>query len=120
MQGNHFTHIIHVLGTLAANVVPCFTVPADCQLEHVSFVGSNASDANVKIGNTSDDDAYLTAAVGLVGDSNVPAEYSRANFVGGEFPHIADGTVMLITMDFDGTAGTAVQNMTLVLTFSEG
>jgi len=120
MQGNHFSHVIHVTGTLAANVVPVFTVPKDCTLEHVSFVGSNASDATVKIGTTSDDDAYLLAATGLVGDSNVPAVYTRASFVGGEYPHIAAGTVMLVTVDFDGAGGTAVQNMTLILTFSEG
>jgi hypothetical protein len=118
MQGNHFTHAIHITGTLAANVLPVFTVPADCQLEHVSASGSNANNAQIKIGTTSDDDAYM--ALKDVGDSDVPAEYSRADFIGAEFPHIIDGTVVKITVDFDGAAGTAVQNLTVTLTFSEG
>jgi hypothetical protein len=118
MQSQHFTITIHIPGTLAANIVPVFTVPFDCSLEHVSAVASNASSATIKIGTTSDDDAYLVAAD--VGDSNVPAEFDRDNFVGTEYPHIADGTVILITVDFDGAAGTAAQNLTVVLTFSEG
>jgi hypothetical protein len=120
MQGNRFQVPFHIPGTLTANITIVFTAPFDCMLEHVSFVSSNASDANVKIGTTSDDDAYLLAATGLVGDSNVPAEYSRSSFVGTEYPHILDGTVMLITIDYDGSSGTAGQNVTLVLTFSEG
>jgi hypothetical protein len=118
MQGNHFTRTFHVVGTLTANVVPVFTMPFDCSLEHVSAVASNASNAQIKIGTTSDDDAYLL--ISDVGDSNVPAEFARANFVGAENPHIVDGTVMLVTVDFDGAAGTAAQNLTVVLTFSEG
>lgn len=118
MQGNHFSYTIHVSGTLAANVVPALTIPFDCQLEHISAVASNASDATLKIGTTSDDDAYLTAS--NVGDSNVPAEFTRANFVGTEYPHLSDGTVLLVTVDYDGASGTAAADLTVVLTFCEG
>lgn len=118
MQGNHFSHSVHITGTLAANVVPVFTVPADCVLEHVSAVASNPSNATITIGTTGSAAAYLAA--NDVGDSNVPAEFGRSNFVGGEYPHILKGVVMLVTVDFDGAAGTAAQNLTVVLTFSEG
>ncbi len=118
MQGDHFTITIHVPGTLAANITPVFTLPFHCSLVHVSAVATNASNATIKIGTTSDDDAYLTAAD--VGDSSVPAEFVAANFVGTADPHIVDGTVMLVTVDFDGSAGTAAANLTVVLTFSEG
>lgn len=118
MQGNHHTMTIHVPGTLAANVTPVFTVPYDCQLEHVSANGSNANDATVKIGSTASDAAYMAAK--SVGDSDVPAEFGRADFVDGEYPHIPDGTKVKITVDFDGAGGAAIANLTVVLTFSEG
>ena len=118
MQGTRFTVTFHIPGTLAANITPVFTVPYDCSLLHVSAVATNNSDATLKIGTTSDDDAYLTACT--IGDSSVPVEKVAADFVGTADPHIVDGTVMLLTLDFDGAGGTAAQNVTIVLTFSEG
>jgi hypothetical protein len=116
-----FQHVIHVPGTLTADITPVFTAPFDMQLVHVSAVGSNNGDATIKIGNTSSptsDDDYLAAAV--IGDSNVPVEFDRDNFVGAQYPHIPDGTIMLVTVDFDGAAGTAAADLTVVLTFTEG
>jgi hypothetical protein len=95
-----FQQSYHVPGTLSANIVPCFTAPFNMQLVHVSAVASNASTATIIIGTTSNDDAYLTASD--VGDSNVPAEFDRDDFVGDQYPHIADGDVVLITVDFNG------------------
>ena len=118
MLGNTFTITIHIPGTLAANVSACFTVPEACQLIHASAVGSNANDGKLELGTTSDADAYLVSAA--IGDSNVPVEFDQDNFVGGEFPHIADGTVFAAALDYDGAGGTATANFTLVLTFLEG
>jgi len=108
----------HVPGTLSANIDIAFTVPFDCQLIHCSAVGSNANNGLLVLGTTSDDDAYLTSS--SIGDSLVPAEFDRDDFVGAEFLHIADGTVFEITLDFDGSSGTATQDFTIVLTFTEG
>jgi hypothetical protein len=113
-----FQKTICLNGTLAANVVEVCTVPADCSLVHVSAVGSNASDATIKVGTTSDDDAYLTAQ--SIGDSSVPAEFDRDDFVGTQYPHISDGTVVKVTVDYDGDGGTAVADLSVVLTFTEG
>lgn len=113
-----FQQTYHIPGTLAANITPRWTLPGDCQLQHVSAVASNDSDATLKIGNSADDDAYLAASV--IGDSGTPLEFDRDNFVGGQFPHPTKGTVMVLTLDYDGAGGTAAQNVTLVLTFSEG
>jgi len=113
-----FQHTFHVPGTLAANIGIYYTVPCDCQLQHVSAVASNDSDATLKIGNSGDDDAYLVAAT--IGDSGTPVEFVRSNFVGGQFPHIADGTIVSFILDYDGTGGTAADDFTLVATFSEG
>ena len=43
----------HITGTLAANVSIVWTAPFDCQLIHVSAVGSNANDGLMTIGTTS-------------------------------------------------------------------
>lgn len=113
-----FQQSYHIPGTLTANITPVFTAPFDCQLVHVSVVGSNANNAQLKIGTTSSDAAYM--ALKDAGDSNVPLEYERDDFVGGQYPHIPDGSVVLITLDYDGAGGTAIQNATIVLTFTEG
>lgn len=113
-----FQHSYHVSGTLAANIGVYFTAPCDCQLLHVSAVASNDSDATLKIGNSGDDDAYLVAAV--IGDSNTPVEFARSNFVGTQYPHISDGTVISFILDYDGSGGTAADDFTLVATFTEG
>lgn len=118
MQGNIFTHSVHLHGTLAANANGRFVLPFDCSLLRVSSVASNDSSATLLVGTTTDDDAYLTAAT--IGDSEVPVTKSRADFVGGEFPHILAGTVLEWLLDYDGSAGTAAQNVTIVFWFSEG
>ena len=120
-----FQQSYHVPGTLGANLNIRFTVPFDCQLIHVSAVASNASSATLILGDSADDNEYLTASD--VGDSNVPAEFDGDDFVDADgvsheryYPHIADGTVVVATLDYDGSSGTAAQNFTLVLTFTEG
>ena len=118
MQGTHFTIPIHVPGTLTANIVPKFNVPFACQLVHVSAVASNNSDATLKLGNSSDAAAYLAETT--FGDSGTPTEFGKDSFVGAEYPHIPDGTLFILTLDYDGAAGTAAQNVTILLTFSEG
>ena len=115
---NVFTVSNYIPGTLTANHVLEFAAPFDCQLIHAQAHGSNASDATLMIGSSSDTDAYLTAQ--SIGDSDVPAEWERKDFVGSQFPHITDGTVVVLTLDYDGASGTAVQNAQILLTFSQG
>ncbi len=123
MQGNHLVYTWHIPGTLAANASIVFTTPFNLSLEKVSAVASNDSDATLKIGTSADDDGYLPAST--IGDSGTPVVFSRANFTGaltesGTSPHIAAGTVVALALDFDGAAGTAAQNVTIALVFSEG
>lgn len=113
-----FQQAYHVPGTLAANLSIVFKLPFDVQLVHVSANSSADSDATVTIGNAADADAYLQAFA--VGDEDAPAEVDRADFVGGQFPHIPRGTTVVVGVDFDGTGGTAADDLTLVLTFTEG
>ena len=118
MSDRVFTIPFHIPGTLAANLTIKFTMPFDAQLIHAQAVASNDSDATWTLGNSVTADAYLLSCV--IGDSGVPVEKSRANFVGTQYPHIADGVIFAIAVDFDGSAGTAAQNVTIVLTFTEG
>lgn len=105
-------------GTLAANATITFTAPFPMQLVEVSAGASNDSDATLIIGTSADPDAYLESTT--IGDSGTPVVKGRSDFVGGQYPHIPDNTVVVITLDFDGASGTAAQNVTIVLTFTEG
>ncbi len=120
-----FQQAYHIAGTLSADVAIRFTAPFDMQLVHVSAVASNDSDATLTIGDSSDTDEYLQSST--IGDSGTPTEFDGDDFVDSSgdthscyYPHIADGTVVVVTLDHDGDSGTAAQNVTIVLTFTEG
>jgi hypothetical protein len=115
---NKFKSTYHVAGAAAANLVITEVMEDNCQLLHVGACGSNAHDATMQIGDGSDADAYLVASD--IGDSGVPAEFRRSDFVGGEFPRLLKGGTLEIAIDFDGAAGTAIADLTLTLTFAEG
>lgn len=115
----------HLTGTLAANVDIRFTAHSDMQLKHLSAVASNDSDATLAIGTSADADGFLEACV--IGDSGTPVEKELADFdgalltdAGEEYPRIADGDVVVVTLDYDGSTGTAADDVTLVLTLLEG
>ena len=125
MAQRMFQQSYHIPGTLAANVSIKYTAPCDCTLLHVSAVGSNANNGLLTIGDSSDDDEYLTSS--SIGDSGTPAEFDGNDFVDTSgnthtryYPRISDGTVVVITLDYDGASGTATDDFTLVLTFAEG
>ena len=118
MLGNHFVVNVVYDGTLAANKVFYWKAPFRCSLAHVSAVTSNNSDATLKIGTSADDDSALVATA--IGDSGTPAVFDLDNFVGGVYPQFEAATIIVFTLDFDGAAGTAAQNVNIVATFSEG
>ena len=120
-----FQQAYHVTGTLGANVVARFTAPCNCTLLHVSAVASNDSDATIIVGDSADTDEYLQSAV--IGDSGTPVEFDSADFRDTDgnqqtryYPRIAVGTIVVVTVDFDGASGTAADDLTVVLTFAEG
>lgn len=125
MLGQEIVYSFFLPGTLSANHVISFKVPADYELVHESAVAQNNSDATLKLGTSADDDGFITAHT--IGDSGVPVEKERADFNGAlltnpgqEFPRCVDGTTFVATLDFDGSAGTAAQNVTLAFTFKAG
>ena len=118
MQGSNVVYSFYVPGTLSADLAIYFKAPQDLQLIHVSAVGSNANDGLLILGPSTDTDGYLASA--SIGDSGAPVEFERSNFVGTQYPHISEGTIIVATLDHDGAGGTATANFTLVLTFTEG
>ena len=92
-----------VMGTLAANWAIEFVCPFDMQLVHVSVSTSNTNNGTIKIGSSSDDDAYLTVQDLPDDDQD---EYERTVFVGEQLPLISTGSVVVVTVDFDGASVT--------------
>jgi plastocyanin domain-containing protein len=118
-----FQVAFHIPGTLTANIAIRWTAPFDCQLIHVSAVGSNANNGLLTVGTSADADGYITSY--SIGDSGTPVEKELITDFDGaladsQFPHITDGTIIALALDYDGAGGTATDDFTLVLTFTEG
>lgn len=119
MLGQHFGRLIHVPGTLAANLDIRFSVPVDCRLVRVSHCAGNDSDATFTLGVSGDTDSILTST--NLGDSGTPTvedvdDWAATNPTG----RLSQGDVLVITLDFDGVAGAAAQDVTMDLDFLEG
>lgn len=119
MQGDHFTVSYHTAGTLAANHSFIFKFPFPVQLVGVSAAASNASSGILDVGYTGALEAYVANMD--VGDSSVAAILDEpGDYEGDNYPHIAANVNIIATLDYDGAAGTAAADFTLVLTFTEG
>ncbi|RPJ37746.1 MAG: hypothetical protein EHM35_06105 [Planctomycetaceae bacterium] len=110
-----FTMPFHVPGALSANINIRFKAPCDCQLLHVSAGQSDTDTAVLDIGPSTDTDGYLDGV--NFGVSNVALVYGRTDFVGDQYPHIAAGTIVVITITDHASHS---NDPTVVLTFAEG
>jgi hypothetical protein len=121
-----FQTAFHIPGTLAADLNIRWTVPSDCQLIHVSAVASDANAAGLEVGTSADTDGYITKY--SIGVSNTPVQKEAITdfdgaLAGSQYPHIVDGTIMVLVLDFnynDGGGAAASDDVTIVLTFLEG
>lgn len=113
MDGMRFVFPVQGHGTLAADVIRHYKLPCDATLVQVDAVATTAAAGTIKIGTDADDDLYLVAKD--FGASNVPKTYGRADFVGAEYPHLAKGTVLKITV-----AHASMVHPDAALTFLEG
>jgi hypothetical protein len=115
-----FTIVLNTHPALAANPVYNFKLPMDAQLVAVSTCNSTANAGTIKIGKSTDDDAYLASlAIGVSGTpvlTVLPAGFDGAD-AGGQFPHIAAGTNIMVTIT-DG--GSHPANVCVILFFTEG
>ena len=118
----------HMAGRLGANLDIRWIAPCDCTLVHVSACQSDADAAGIEVGDSSDQDEYLTKK--SVGVSGTPLEWDGDDFVdtSGDthtryYPRIVDGTIVRVLVDYDYNAGAgsgAASDVTVVLTFLEG
>jgi len=116
-----FCQTIVVPGTLTGPVLYTVTMPSACTIQHVSMVQSNAGgDGRIKIGTPDDDDIFLIYTD--MGVSNVPVVLSGpADFRYSRLPHLAAGDILKIYVDHDGEeSGTPADDVTIVITFTEG
>ncbi len=119
MIGKHFGRTIHVPGTLAANIGVVINFPVDARLARVSAVASNDSAATMTIGVGTDGDNILASTT--IGDSGTPAVFDASDWAAtNPLGRIKKGELLTVTVDYDGAAGTAAQNLTVDLDFIEG
>lgn len=123
MQRKH-VKTIHVPGT-GVDMNVYWIEPSACQLVHVSAVSSAAQNGTFQIGDSSDQNEFLTASA--IGDSGTPNEFDGDDFVDTSgntgtriYPRIAAGTIVRISVDTDGGVSGTADDITLVLTFVEG
>jgi hypothetical protein len=119
MQGNLLAVPIHIPGTLTADISFRFQAPFDMQLVKVTAGCGNALTFILDIGTASDADAYLDG-VTVTGVTATTTEYDRDDFVDDQYPHIVDGTEVVVTIDYDGGNGNDSADVTVVLWFTEG
>ena len=123
MDGMRFTYSVHLHGTLAANGRGEFALPCGATLMAVSVGGSNANNGQLDVGTAADRDGILDGVD--IGDSGTPVAFGPQQFNGALADgrsgyHFARGDVLAWDLDFDGAAGTAAANVSLVFTFLEG
>lgn len=110
-----YQQVFTIPGTLAANHVFTCKVPIGTTITHVSFSNSSANAGTLDIGNAADDDCYLDAFT--AGVSGTPHNTGRSGFVGGEYPHVAQSEVLVITVTDHASH---MANVCVVLSFEAG
>ena len=123
MQGMRFTYSVHLHGTLAANARGEYILPCAAAFVGVSTSNSAATSGTLEVGISADRDGILDAVD--VGDSGTATEFDQDDFNGalatvGNAYHLAKGAIFTWDLDFDGAAGTAAANCSLVFNFLEG
>jgi hypothetical protein len=119
MLGNHIIFPFHIPGTLAANLNIRFKAPCDMHIKEVQAGNSANTDGTFLFGVSGDTDSILTASD--IGDSNAVTSFTRANFAAtNPQGKVSKGEILVFTVDFDGSAGTAAANLNLVVVATEG
>ena len=120
MLGNHLLLPINFLdAALAANHTYRLRLPFGVTLEGVSAAAADTTSFILDIGTAADSDAYLDG-VTVTGAASTTTMFGRADFVGGEYPHIPAGTEWLVSIDYDGGAGGDAADVSITLILTEG
>lgn len=122
MDGMRFVVNWHVHGTLSADAIFRYKLPCDATLVQVDSVGTANVSSALKIGTllpTSDDDGIIksfTPGANAVFVTKVRGDFDGAlNSDTAECPHLAKGTVLLLTFTH-----ASASDVDIALTFLEG
>lgn len=118
MDGLRFVVAWHFHGTLSANPVIRYKLPCNATLVQVDTNGTANVTPSLKIGTAEDDDGYIKAHT--PGANATAVTKDRGDFDGAlnadtECPHIAKGTVLLLTYTH-----ASASDVDIALTFLEG
>lgn len=117
---NHMLVCLNFLdAALAANATYRLSLPFPVTLEAVNAACADTTSFILDIGTAADPDAYLDG-VTVTGAAATTTDFGRANFVGGEYPHIPAGTEWLVSVDYDGGAGGDASDVSVTLILSKG
>ncbi len=119
MQGHRNVLCFHVPGTLSANLDIRWAAAFDGRVKHISAVTSNDSDATMIFGVSTDTDEILASTT--IGDSGIPSEFDHDDWAStNPTAEFSKGEVLVLTVDYDGSSGTAADDLTVVITLLEG
>ena len=114
-----FTVTLTIPGALTADKTLYWTAFRDCQLLHISTC-CQTQDATLLIGDSSDADSILNSGTANTGAAvaagTTPVEFDLDDFVGDQYPHISDGTVVVFKVGH----GSNCVDFTAVMTFADG
>jgi hypothetical protein len=119
MQGNLFTINVNGNGQLAADVVYRFALPVGATLIGGSAICDADDSFLLNFGTTADADAYIDDLT-VTGSATACTDIAPSSLVDGAPMHIAAGTDLIVTIDYDGGAGDDAANAAVCLVFREG
>lgn len=119
MQGNLFVMQLFIEGTLTADVTRRFSLPVGATLIGANAGCDNATSFILDVGTAADADAYIDGET-ITGAAATTTDLAASDLVDGAPMHIDAGTEVVITIDYDGGAGTDGAGIHVDLFFREG
>ena len=119
MQGNLFVISLSQPGTLTTNAVKRVSFPFGVTLTGGNCYTDNATGFDLDVGTASDTDAYIDAHE-VIGSTGTTIDIGISDLVNDTPIHIAAGTEIVITADFDATGSADAANIDVHLFFREG
>lgn len=106
-------------GTPGADRISYYKVKGQKHVDRIQSTQSNAGSARLIVGISSDTDSIVTDHT--IGVSGTPVVKQRADFATTNLTGLlADGDILMVTVDFDGAAATAGQNIQVHIDLLDG
>ena len=119
MQGNLFVMQLFIEGTLTGDVTRRFSLPVGATLIGANAGCDNATSFILDVGIATDTDSLIDAQT-ITGAAATTTDIEASSLVDGAPMHIDAGDEIVITIDYDGGAGTDGAGIHVDLFFREG